>query len=542
MKNQEKTKDELQNELVELQKAYNEVKQSFDQGNVFNKNGIKEIDLSKLRFREALDNLMEGLMIIAFDWTYLYVNKAAAHQAFQEPENLIGRTFMEMFPEIENTEIFTMYRRCMRERTSLKFESSYSFENGIVKWFGLNIVPVREGMLVLSLDITERKRAEDELRIKEERYRLLTDHARDVVWTQKLDGTITYISPAVEQLRGLTVEEAMHQSPEKILTADSLAISVGYLQKLISAFESGLPLESFRGELEYYRKDGSILYTEVIVYPLSGDDLSSVTVLGVTRDITERKQFEAQLLNQTNNLKELNATKDKFFSIIAHDLKDPFNVILGFSEMLKNEARNLDIDLIVEYSGIINTSARQTFRLLENLLDWAKMQQDHIQFEPTTFLFNTLIKNEIENLKHNADQKDITLVNHTNQDIFITADEKMLSTVLRNLISNAIKFTFKNGEVDIEAKIKNKQVNVSVADTGIGMKKEIIEKLFKIENSFTTRGTENEKGSGLGLLLCKEFVEKNGGIIWVESESGKGSKFQFSIPSKDFDAKCLQSN
>lgn len=379
-------------------------------------------------------------------------------------------------------------------------------------------------------EFDELQKTYNELLIKEERYRLLTEHARDVIWAQKLDGTITYLSPAVEQLRGLTVEEAMKQSPDKILTPDSLAISARYLQEISSAYESGLPLKSFRDELEYYRKDGTILSTEVIAYPIVGSDLNSISILGVTRDITERKQFEAQLLEQANKLKELNATKDKFFSIIAHDLKSPFNGILGFSEILKNEARDLDIDSIIEYSDIVYSSAQQTFSLLENLLDWARTQSDGFPFSPKKIFINDLIRKEIIHLKPNADQKNISLINNTNDAITITADEKMISVVIRNLISNAIKFTPNKGSVQVEAIMKMDKIEILVSDSGIGMNNKTIEKLFKIENSFTNLGTENEKGSGLGLIICKEFIEKHGGKILAESEIGKGSRFYFSIP------------
>jgi len=269
-----------------------------------------------------------------------------------------------------------------------------------------------------------------------------------------------------------------------------------------------------------------------------------VGLRGIIIDITDRKLANEQIKQKNDELQKLNAQKDKFFSIIAHDLKSPFNSILGFSEMLKDEARNLDIDSIVQYAGIINASALHTFELLENLLDWARMQQGRIPFEPQKFLLNSIVSSEIEGLKNNADQKNIKLINHIHENLIINADENMISTVLRNLISNAIKFTPKGGQVKVEAKVEvenevevedevkdeKSKVVISVSDTGIGMKPEIIEKLFKIETSFTTRGTENEKGTGLGLLLCKEFVEKHGGRIWVESVERKGSEFSFTLP------------
>jgi len=528
-----KTKEELQIELAELQAAYNELKRSPGIGKDFKTRSIAEFDNNEPQLKDALDALIEGFMIIGFDWTYVFVNKSAAHQAFQEPENLIGRRYADMYPGIEDTEIFAMYRICMGERISLKFETSYTFTNKSVKWFLIILEPVSEGMMVLSLDISERKRAEEELRQKEERYRLLAENARDVVWTMKLDGTLTYMSPAIEELSGFTVEESMEQSIEILLTPESQLIVADYLQKVNSAFESGLPLPKFHGENVCYRKGGSTWCAEVFVFPLPDSDGNSVTILGVTRDITERKHFEAKLLEQTNNLKELNALKDKFFSIIAHDLKTPFNGILGFSEILKEDARNLDIDSIISYADIINSTAKQAFNLLENLLELAILQQNGILFEPRRIFINPLIENEIKGLQYNADKKNITLQNNTTEEIIIAADEKMVCSMFRNLISNAIKFTNKGGEINVEAKMKVDHFEVSISDTGVGIGKEEIEKLFRNETSFTLKGTENEKGTGLGLILCKEFAEIHGGTITVESEIGKGSTFTISIPAFD---------
>jgi signal transduction histidine kinase len=199
--------------------------------------------------------------------------------------------------------------------------------------------------------------------------------------------------------------------------------------------------------------------------------------------------------------------------------------------MLKNEARDLDINSIEQYARIINSSAHHTFELLENLLDWAGMQQGRIPFEPKPILLNNIISSEFEGLKETANQKNISLIDGNQENIIISADENMLRTVIRNLISNAIKFTPKQGFVKVSAEVRHDYVHVLVTDSGIGIKPETIGKLFKIETSFTTRGTENEKGTGLGLLLCKEFVEKHGGKIWVESEKGKGSTFSFSLPA-----------
>jgi len=241
--------------------------------------------------------------------------------------------------------------------------------------------------------------------------------------------------------------------------------------------------------------------------------------------------LEKSVVVKTAELNELNASKDKFFSIIAHDLKNPFNTIIGFSEMLNEEIKSGDSTRIEKYSGMINTSAVQTLRLLENLLEWAKSQTGKILFNPIPINLSELFNEEFNMLNDMAKGKNIELKSSFPDDLTVLADKNMLKTILRNLISNAIKFTHKNGKVEVKAIIDNKQVEISVSDSGIGMTKETMAKLFRIDANLSTRGTENEKGTGIGLFLCKEFVEKHGGKIWVESESGKGSVFKFVLPS-----------
>jgi signal transduction histidine kinase len=236
------------------------------------------------------------------------------------------------------------------------------------------------------------------------------------------------------------------------------------------------------------------------------------------------------LVNMNNELDSLNVSKDKFFSIIAHDLKNPFSTIIGFSEILKEDIRSGDLAEIEESVTMINTSAVQTFRLLENLLEWAKAQRGKLTFNPEQLDLKALLEEEIKILSDMAKPKNIALECSIPENLKIVADQNMIKTIIRNLISNAIKFTHRNGKVEVMVKAENQYVNISVADTGIGMTKEIISKLFRIDSDLSTPGTENERGTGLGLFLCKEFVEKHGGKIWAESEEGKGSTLKFLIP------------
>ncbi len=242
---------------------------------------------------------------------------------------------------------------------------------------------------------------------------------------------------------------------------------------------------------------------------------------------------EEALRKSEARLQEVIATKDKIFSIIGHDLRNQLTSILGFSELLNEQVLELDKKSIEQFSEIIYSSVININKLLDNLLDWSKLQGGKIPLLPKKINLNHLVQNELQVIKNSADHKTISLEGKINSDIVLTADENMLKTCLRNLIGNAIKFTPRNGKVEVFAEVKDSQIEISVADNGIGISPEYKAKLFKIETSFTTRGTENERGTGMGLLLCKEFVEKHGGKIGVESQSGKGSRFFFTIPCQD---------
>jgi signal transduction histidine kinase len=229
-------------------------------------------------------------------------------------------------------------------------------------------------------------------------------------------------------------------------------------------------------------------------------------------------------------LHQLNVDKDRFISILGHDLKNPFNNILGFSKILTDEIESLNKEEIKDIAKKINKSAQITNKLLEDILMWARTQQGVIPFNPQNLSFSDICKNVFDVLKLNADAKNITLINFTEDHIKVFADIDMLKTVLRNLVSNAIKFTNSGGKISVSGEQTNSSITILVSDNGIGIELDSLAKLFDISEVLTTKGTAKETGTGLGLLLCKEFVEKHGGKIWVESEVGKGSDFKFTLP------------
>jgi signal transduction histidine kinase/ligand-binding sensor domain-containing protein len=269
--------------------------------------------------------------------------------------------------------------------------------------------------------------------------------------------------------------------------------------------------------------------TAVIVFILL---VFALILISRERKLKEQKMLlEKTVAIKTNELKEMNASKDRFFSIIAHDLKNPFNTIIGFSELMKDSDQNTEKSQYLKLSEQIHSSAVQTFRLLENLLEWANSQQRKVIFNPVSTNLYELIEEEFFMVHEMAGGKNIRLQNNINRQLNITADRNMLKTILRNLITNGVKFTNRDGEVQVTARPYDNFIEIAVSDTGIGMTNETMSKLFRIDGDHSTAGTENERGTGLGLFLCKEFVEKHGGKIWTESILGKGAAFKFIIPA-----------
>ncbi len=256
-------------------------------------------------------------------------------------------------------------------------------------------------------------------------------------------------------------------------------------------------------------------------------------IIKQNRELSElNASLEQKVEKRTKELKELNATKDKFFSIIAHDLKNPFNALLGFSSFLVDNYDDIDDDEKKESILTMKESADVGYKLLENLLEWSRTQTGRIEWSPEKIYLDSIVSETIQLLTKSADNKKIKIEPDLSNNTEAYADENMVKTVIRNLLSNAIKYSKEGGKVKISSTSKNGMLEVAIKDNGIGIKKDDIDKLFKIDQNFSTKGTNEEEGTGLGLLICKEFVEKNNGKISVESEYGKGSRFAFTLPIK----------
>lgn len=257
---------------------------------------------------------------------------------------------------------------------------------------------------------------------------------------------------------------------------------------------------------------------------------SETQVLMLVRDISNQKEAEISVKSLAENLKQANASKDKFFAILAHDLRTPLIGLIGYAEILSDDIEHLSNDEVTEFSGNIVNISKQMTKLLTNLLEWSRLHTGKIKFRPSKLNMFRVVKDVFQLLQSNADHKNIHLICEVDQSLNANVDENMIFSVVNNLISNSIKFTAKNGYIRVSAKTKDNHIVISVKDNGVGMDSESLKDIFLLEKSFTTPGTENEKGSGLGIVLCKDFINKNNGEIWVESVENLGTEFFFSLP------------
>lgn len=354
----------------------------------------------------------------------------------------------------------------------------------------------------------------------------------------KGDAVLAPYSIGMEAIENLDIQNVKVEGPSIMPILYRFAVKEGNPQ-LLSILNDGIDHVKVSGEKEKlikkwdFHKRNEVSLKKVISYVGIGliPLLLIIAVLILwTKTLKRSVAKQTKILQEkTTALGELNATKDKLFSVIAHDLRSPFNSILGLSELILDDNYNYDTVKSKELVSQIHSSAKNTLTLTENLLSWAKSQTGQLKFEPKSISLKEIVDEVIGIVNPPAKFKNISVYYSQVPDIKVYADRNMLKSILHNLICNAIKFSHLNGTINISVKTEENQVQVVVSDNGLGMDKEAESKLFHTASA-STKGTSSEEGSGLGLLLCKEFVEKQGGKIWVESEKGKGSDFHFTIP------------
>jgi PAS domain S-box-containing protein len=360
-------------------------------------------------------------------------------------------------------------------------------------------------------------KAENQLKESEEKFRSTMEHSADAIFITDQFGKYIYANKNASGMLGYTFEELTSKTFSDISPPDKKS-------EYYEIFKQVLAGQGIFTEIELLKKDGEYISTD-----LNAVLLPDGTIYGSCRDITQRKNDEKKVRVLNRKLSELNADKDRFIAILGHDLKSPFNNLLGLSDILIENLSTLKKKEIEDLAGNINSTARKTYVLLDDILMWARIQQGKMPFNPQYLDMRVICNQVLEILGMAVDNKRISVEYTWKDNIMVFADAQMLKTILRNLISNAIKFTNHQGTIRISAVRTGEKTLITVSDNGMGIDPENLVKLFDITEVLSTPGTEGESGTGLGLLLCKDFVETHGGKIWVESIVGEGSQFFVTI-------------
>ena len=551
MHNHPKTFDELLKEQEELKRDYESLKTKYNQ--VVTQYNQAESDLVSLekkfqssfdstnnavallnkQYRLLVDSANEAIVVVQGGMVRLTNPMTRTMTGYSEEE--IKAIPFELFihPEDRAKVVDNHQRRLQGEDVPSYYIFRLLNKDGSTRWVYMNAVLIDwEGCpatLNFLTDITELKLTEEALQQSSQKWEAVISASPDGIGMISLDGKIQLISEKLVAMHGFNVnqvDEYLGKSIFEFIDPADHKLLIENTRKLLAG-ENGNRLTEYRA----IKKDHTGFDIDVNASILLDSNGKPTSILYVERDITERKLAETVIQKSNQEFEKLNSEKDKLFSIIAHDLRSPFNNLLGLTEILETDGHKMSSAEITRHSNSLHRSAVTLYTLLENLLEWALFQKDSIGFAPEYHCLAALFSQSKDPFEQKALQKGITILNEIPDNLEIYADEKMIKSVLRNLMSNALKFTKKGGKIVGKArKIGGEFVEISVTDNGVGIPGNIIAKLFNLGEKVGSRGTDNEPSTGLGLVLCKEFIEKNGGQIWVESREYIGSTFYFTLP------------
>ena len=480
---------------------------------------------SEENFRRIFENNSAAIAIIEPDTTISMVNEEYCRISGYSREEALGMSWTEqILPEdLDRLKEYNRRRLINPADAPKNYDFAFYHRSGEIRYVVTSVTMLWDGKILTSFaDITARKIEEQKL----SHLSALVESSNDIIISQTLEGIITSWNKGAETICGYIADEMVGQPITALMPPETEDQNIQVLEKI----KSGIVLDHF--EAVRKRKDGQLINVLISISPIKNNSGEIIGASTIGHDISARKKMEEELRIKTEQLTKLNAEKDKFFSIVAHDLRSPFNGFLGLTEAMVNDLPKMTNGEVQEISLILYRSATNLYNLLGNLLEWSYMQRGFTNYVPESFLVHPKMGEILILTIEAASKKEIEIVFDIPEDLLVYADVKMFESIIRNITNNAVKFTPRGGMVTISAKsVSGSGVEISVQDTGIGMSKEMINNLFFIDVNTARKGTEGEASTGLGLIICKDFIEKHGGKLWVESEERKGSIFRFTLPS-----------
>ncbi len=518
-----------------------------------NKLSVLQLNDSETRYRLIATQVSDIIFTIVEGLKFNYVSPSATKITGYDLDEIPNFNPENYFPEKDRRQIKLILGRIIfSSKKNFRQGSIFQYELNIVKADGtylpmeVRLTPVylkqRKFVYLLGVarNLSERKEAQVALEKSEERYRLLATNALDLIWSMDLKYQFTFVSPSVYRIEGYTREERVGMPLHRLLPPESFIVVDDQLKLLVKKYHEqktkpnpSSPDFSASFEIKQFKKDGTLYWADVKVGLSFAVDGTLTGFNGITRDITERKKAEQELKDSEAKLRKINATKDKFFSIIAHDLRNPFSSLVGFTSMLSEQFDNFSDSEKLTIINQLRITSETAYRLLENLLEWSRSETGTMTLAPTYFDIEALCQEVLLLHRPHAQRKNIELSSVPCPVHQVFADRNMIGTVLRNLISNAVKFTREGGAVMLDYNLEKERLQILIRDSGVGISSDMQKRLFVIDQKVKTSGTYNEPGSGLGLILCNEFVIHNGGKLTLESIIDKGSTFGFTLRLSD---------
>lgn len=497
------------------------------------------------RYASVLDGMMEGAQVVDFAWTYRYLNAVALTQARKPPEELLGHTMMEAYPGIEHTDLFGTLRTCMESRLPQRIENRFDYPDGSAGYFELNVTAVPEGLFLLSHDVTEKHRSDEELRANQERFSSLVSGLNDVVWTTSADGSqVLDINNAFERVYGRSAAE--YQANPRLwletVHPEDRGIAAKSGAQLCATGEAS-------AEYRIVRPDGAVRWLLDRKSILGGVNSAERRLGGVATDITERKVAEEHLREVNANLERrvaertaeaesANRSKSAFLANMSHEIRTPMNAVLGFAQLLQR-----DLGLTAPQQRQVSTIVRageNLLSLLTQILDYSKLEAGRIVLDEGPFDLHALLDDLAAMFRMRIDEKGLRLVveHGDGAQHWVVGDEPKLRQIVQNLLSNAVKFT-EHGGVSVRAAVGpgpgGPRLVVEVEDSGTGIEPEELGRLFRVFEQ-TESGRRAKTGTGLGLAISRGFAELLGGTLGVTSQPGNGSTFRLEVPVQEGEA------
>lgn len=510
----------------------NLLQQEYVKAIVFNARDVTErieaeekLKASEEQFRHSMDNMLEGVQIHDFNWRYLYVNNALVKNSTYTKEELLGYTLMEKYPGIEQSSLFEKLDRCMKQRVQEHFETEFAFPNGTVANFELSVQPIPEGIFILSIDITERKKAEEKLKASEEQFRNSMDNMLEGVQIIDFDWRYIYVNNSMAKHGKYTKEELIGSTVmERYPGIEKTEIYKVYQR----CFNERVAIHL---ENEFIFPDGDVAWFELSFLPVP----EGIFILSI--DITERKkaedrikkmniELEKRVQKRTAELKKANEELEAFSYSVSHDLRAPLRAIVGFSAILEEEYSSKLDDEAKRITGVIRSNTVKMGSLIDDLLTFSRMGRHELVKNNVNS--SAMVKEIINGMQSN-DTTRVEWVIHPMKDIL--ADVNMIRQVWINLISNAVKYSGNSPHPKIQLgsfEHENKTV-FFIEDNGVGFDQKYENKLFKVFQRL--HGSDEFEGTGIGLAIVEKIIAKHGGTVWAEAELNKGASFYFSLPN-----------